>query len=92
MITCGECKYWGHIRDEDYLATPFYVDPHEIRDYTWPGPHGECMLIGDISYSDQSAWLYAQLYIPDISLITQPTFGCVLGEKRALREGRDATL
>lgn len=68
MNTCATCKYWRHIRDEDYK--------------TWPGPHGQCQLFDEDS-QDQLAWLSGIVaehqgvsFAEDLSLITKPEFGC----------------
>ena len=48
---CKNCTYWRWIRDENYGE--------------WPGQHGECMLIWELSYKD-------------LSLTTKPEFSCAL--------------
>ncbi len=83
MITCSICKHWRKIRDEDHKAE---------EDVTWPGPHGECMLIDEFS-TDKKGWIYVSsmpidnrspvtMNNVDIepSLITNPDFGCIHGE------------
>lgn len=81
MINCGECKHWRKIRDE-----PLRIDDER----TMPGPHGECFLLDDYSM-DKKAWLYFSLSALDpgkpvenahveVSMITQPDFGCAHGE------------
>ena len=75
MITCKTCKHWRKIRDEDFKE--------------WPGPHGECNKVNDFEFS--TAWVSSAIFpidpgIPvqnattEPSLITQPDFGCILGE------------
>lgn len=87
MGRCERCQHWRWIRDEDHSARAYFADPHDTREYVWPGPHGECLLVHDTSYTEtfdsQSAWVHGVYYLPDLSLITKPEFGCVLFEERA---------
>jgi len=82
IARCAECKHWRKIRDGDHDFRPFYEDAHNPRKYTWPGPHGECGKLSDISFDTEPAWIHGQYFIPDLSLMTMPDFGCVLFEER----------
>ena len=72
MNTCKLCEHWRHIRDEDYGD--------------WPGPHGACKIIDDISMDEQPAWTAGtgDSKEDDLSLITQPDFGCSLWGKKEI--------
>lgn len=99
MITCKTCRFWRHIRDEDYLVKSSMGNVLEL----WKGPHGECGAIGAQFDEPAKAWLSTSVSIDDPkqpshtgtidltynltthldeSLITQPDFGCTLGEPR----------
>ena len=69
MKTCKFCKHWRFIRNVNW----------ETSDGIFPSPHGECMNISDLSRKD--AWIWGQSET-DMNLITQPTFGCNLWEKK----------
>lgn len=78
---CLYCEHWRFIRDEDCNINP---------EITWPGPHGECYKIDDIS-QDCGAWVSStcektrcERNVSDCegSLITKPNFGCNLFKRR----------
>lgn len=64
MNTCATCLHWRKIRDENYKQ--------------WPGPHGECKAVSDTSESVAWVWGEEGTGGEDVSLITQPSFGCTL--------------
>lgn len=70
MKTCQTCKYWRKIRNENYKE--------------YPGPHGECLAISGDTVKG-IAWIWGteeDNNDSDLSLVTQPNFGCTLWEEK----------
>lgn len=81
---CLFCEHWRFIRNNDYIVA------EKDENIIWPGPHGECKIIDDIS-QNQCAWVSSTCekmrYEKDNSdcegsLITMPNFGCKLFKRR----------
>jgi len=86
MGRCRDCKHWRWIQNENMPARPYFADAHDARTFVWPGPYGECEIVHDTSYhvdfDSQPAWIYGMYYLPDLSLMTKPEFGCILFEEK----------
>lgn len=78
---CILCEYWQFIREDDYQVN---------QEIIWPGSHGWCSKIDDIS-QDCNAWTSStceknRVKREDMgcesSLITKPNFGCQYFKRR----------
>lgn len=69
MNTCSNCKFWRHIRDENWVNEDGEV---------FPGPHGECNRFMDFAPKDnESGWIWVSPYLQqDIAFITKSDFYC----------------